>query len=147
MSWFDPRPDRANSLRPGAYAPSNMCPVAITENARSFAVLGAAGGNQIVPCMATLTAMLVMAGLDVEAAMNLPRMSTGSTRDITVDIDMPAGIIAALAGIGTVKPAAQAVFPRPFAAPGAIGRRGAGFVGMPDTTYPAAFAATPEMLA
>ncbi|MBP0656806.1 gamma-glutamyltransferase, partial [Mycobacterium tuberculosis] len=31
LSWFDPRPGRESSLRPTAYAPSNMCPVAITD--------------------------------------------------------------------------------------------------------------------
>lgn len=144
MSWFDPRPGRVNSLRPNAYAPSNMCPVAITDAAGSFAVLGAAGGNQIVPALAQLTAMIVMAGMDVEEAGNRPRMSTGASRDITVNTEMQADEIAALAAIGTVKPMQQTVYPRPFAAPGLIGRRGRGFVGMPDTTYPAAFAATAE---
>lgn len=144
MSWFDPRPDRENSLKPNAYAPSNMCPVAITDAQGSFAVLGAAGGNQIVPALAQLTAMIVMADLDVEEASNRPRMSTGAIRDITVNVDMQADEIAALAAIGTVKPMQQAVYPRPFAAPGLIGRRSGGFVGMPDKTYPAAFAATVE---
>jgi gamma-glutamyltranspeptidase/glutathione hydrolase len=144
MSWFDPRPDRANSLRPNARAPSNMCPVAITDENGSFAVLGAAGGNQIVPCMAQLTAMLVMAGMDPEEAMNRPRMSTGASRDIAVNLDMAEDEIAALAALGTIRPMQQQVYPRPFAAPGIAGRRGDGFVGMADTTYPAAFAATPE---
>ena len=141
MSWFDPTPGRANSLTPNAYAPSNMCPVAITDANGTFAVLGAAGGNQIVPTLAQLTAMLLHAGMDVETAMNTPRMSTGPVSDITIDIDMPADQIEALAQIATVKPAQAAVFPRPFASPGMIGRRGADFVGMPDTSYPAAFAA------
>ncbi|TKT78357.1 gamma-glutamyltransferase [Aquamicrobium sp. LC103] len=145
MSWFDPRPERANSLRPGVYAPSNMCPVAITDQNGSFAVLGAAGGNQIVPCMAQLVGMLIHAGLDVEEALNLPRMSTGPTRDITVDVDMPEDQLAALEALAPLKPFQRAVYPRPFAAPGAIGRRGKAFVGMADTTYPAAFAAIPHM--
>lgn len=144
MSWFDPRPDRANSLRPNAYAPSNMCPVAITDENGTFAVLGAAGGNQIVPCLAQLTAMLVHAGMDVEDVMNMPRMTTGPTRDITVNVDMPEPYLQALAAIAKIKPAQQVVFPRPFAAPGIIGRRGKSFIGMPDGTYPAAFAATAE---
>ncbi|MBP0651443.1 gamma-glutamyltransferase, partial [Mycobacterium tuberculosis] len=72
-------------MRPNAYAPSNMCPVAITDANGTFAVLGAAGGNQIVPVMSQLTAMLVMAGLDAEAAMNTPRLSTGPSRDIAVN--------------------------------------------------------------
>lgn len=142
MSWFDPTPGRANSLLPNAYAPSNMCPVAITDDNGTFAILGAAGGNQIVPSLAQLTAMLVHAGMDVEDAMNTPRMTTGPNSDIIINVDMPEEYIKALSEIAEIKPVQQAVFPRPFAAPGMIGRRGDGFVGMPDITYPAAFAAT-----
>jgi gamma-glutamyltranspeptidase/glutathione hydrolase len=91
--------------------------------------------------MSQLTAMLVMAGLDPEEAMNRPRMSTGPTRDITVNVDMAPDELAALAAIAPLKPAQQTVFPRPFAAPDITGRRGNAFVAMPDTTYPAAYAA------
>lgn len=142
MSWFDPTPGRANSLRPNAYAPSNMCPVAITDENGPFAAYGAAGGNQIVPSLTQLTGMILHAGLDIEDAMNMPRMTTGPHSDIIFNIDMPADQIAALEKIAKVKPAAQVVYPRPFAAPGIVGRRGNAFVGMPDITYPAAFAAT-----
>ncbi|SCX10494.1 gamma-glutamyltransferase [Agrobacterium rosae] len=144
MSWFDPTPGRANSLTPNAYAPSNMCPVVVTDTNGTFAAYGAAGGNQIVPSLAQLTGMIVHAGMDVEEAMNTPRMTTGPHSDIIVNVDMPAEYVEALTKIAKVRPAAQVVFPRPFAAPGMIGRRGDSFVGMPDTTYPAAYAATVE---
>jgi len=142
MSWFDPTPGRANSLTPNAYAPSNMCPVAITDENGAFAAYGAAGGNQIVPSLAQLTGMILHAGLDIEEAMNMPRMTTGPNADIIVNVDMPAEQIEALEKIAKVKPAAAVVYPRPFAAPGMVGRRGSAFVGMPDITYPAAYAAT-----
>lgn len=141
MSWFDPTPGRANSLMPNAYAPSNMCPVVVTDANGPFAAYGAAGGNQIVPSLAQLTGMILHAGMDIEDAMNTPRMTTGPHSDIIVNVDMPAGTIAALEQIAKVRPAAQVVYPRPFAAPGMVGRRGDSFVGMADTTYPAAYAA------
>ncbi|MBB3945277.1 gamma-glutamyltranspeptidase/glutathione hydrolase [Rhizobium skierniewicense] len=141
MSWFDPTPGRANSLTPNAYASSNMCPVVVTDPNGTFAAYGAAGGNQIVPSLAQLTGMIVHAGMDIEDAMNMPRMTTGPHSDIIVNVDMPATYIAALSEIASVRPAAQVVFPRPFAAPGMIGRRGERFIGMADTSYPAAFAA------
>ncbi len=141
MSWFDPTPGRANSLTPNAYAPSNMCPVVLTDSDGTFAAYGAAGGNQIVPSLAQLTGMVVHAGMDIEDAMNTPRMTTGPHADIIVNVDMPADYIAALSQIAKVKAAAQVVFPRPFAAPGMVGRRGESFIGMADTTYPAAYAA------
>ncbi len=142
MSWFDPTPGRANSLTPNAYAPSNMCPVAVSDKNGSFAVYGAAGGNQIIPTLAQLSAFMLYADMDAEAAMNVPRMTTGPSKDIFVNVDMPADIIEALSALSTVKPAQQTVFPRPFASPGMITKRGQEFVGMPDTTYPSAFAAT-----
>ena len=143
MSWFDPTPGRANSLTPNAYAPSNMCPVVITDENGPFAAYGAAGGNQIVPSLTQLTGMILHAGLDVEEAMNIPRMTTGPHSDIIVNVDMPADQITALEEIAKVKPAAAVVYPRPFAAPGIVSRRGKAFVGMPDITYPATFAAIP----
>jgi gamma-glutamyltranspeptidase/glutathione hydrolase len=119
-----------------------MCPVAITDESGPFAAYGAAGGNQIVPALTQLTGMILHAGLDVEDAMNMPRMTTGPHDDIIVNVDMPADQIAALEKIAKVKPAAAVVYPRPFAAPGIVSRRGDAFVGMPDITYPAAYAAT-----
>lgn len=142
MSWFDPTPGRANSLTPNTYASSNMCPVAISDENGSFAICGAAGGNQIVPTLAQLIAMITHAGMDVEDAMNTPRIMTGPNSNIIVNVDMPAAIIEALSELAPIEPFQQVVFPRPFAAPGMIGRRGGQFVGVPDVTYPAAYAAT-----
>lgn len=142
MSWFDPTPGRANSLTPNAYAPSNMCPVVVTDENGPFAAYGAAGGNQIVPSLAQLTGMILHAGLDIEEAMNTPRMTTGPHPHIVVNVDMQPDQIEALAAIAEIRPAAGVVYPRPFAAPGMVARRGQAFVGMPDITYPAAYAAT-----
>jgi gamma-glutamyltranspeptidase/glutathione hydrolase len=136
MAWFDPRPDRLNSLRPGAWAPTNMCPIAITERGKPFAVLGAAGGNQIVPTVSQLAAMLTHAGLDVETAMNLPRMTTGAVDDIVADLDMPEDCLEALRALGPVKQAERSVYPRPFGSPGMAALRDGKAEGMPDTTYP-----------
>ncbi|MGK9168506.1 gamma-glutamyltransferase family protein [Inquilinus limosus] len=137
MAWFDPRPGRANSLRPGALGPNNMCPVAITDADGPFAVLGASGGNQIVPALAQVSAMLLHAGMSVEDALNAPRINAGPTAGITVDIDLPEDCVAALEPLGPIRPAQRAVYPRPFASPSAIARKGGGFTGMADTTYPA----------
>jgi gamma-glutamyltranspeptidase / glutathione hydrolase len=69
-------------------------------------------------------------------------MTTGPHPHIVVNVDMQADQIEALAAIAEIRPAANVVYPRPFAAPGMVGRRGNSFIGMPDITYPAAFAAT-----
>lgn len=143
MAWFDPRPGRPNSLRPGGVGANNMCPTAITRADGAFAVLGASGGNQIVPSLAQIAAMLIHADMSVEQALNAPRMNTGPTREIVVDVDLAPECLEQLARLGTLHPAQRTVYPRPFASPSAIGRRKGGFIGMPDTSYPAAYAATP----
>jgi gamma-glutamyltranspeptidase/glutathione hydrolase len=138
MAWFDLRPNRLYSLAPGATGRNNMCPVAIVDEAGPFAVLGASGGNQIVPALAQITAFLLHAGLDVETALHAPRLNTGPTQDILLDLDMPDDVAEALRALGPVRFAERAVYPRPFASPGAIARRNGRFEGVPDTTYPAA---------
>ncbi|SMY09443.1 gamma-glutamyltransferase [Flavimaricola marinus] len=144
MAWYDPRPGRAASMIPKAYAHSNMCPVAITGAGRSHAVLGASGGNMIVPALAQIVALHLSAGLDVEDALMRPRMDAGAGPGIIANVDMSDAEIAALEEIAPVRPAQAEVMHRPFASPAMIGRRAEAFVGMPDISYPAAHAAALE---
>lgn len=142
MAWFDPRPGRPASMVPKAYAHSNMCPVAITAPGKSVAVLGASGASMIAPALTQLTAMHLLAGMDVEDAINRPRLDAGPQPGIVVNVDMSDDEIAAVAEVGDIRAAQTMVMPRPFASPAMIGRRGDDFVGMPDTSYPPAFAAS-----
>ena len=144
MAWYDPRPGRAASMIPKGYAHSNMCPVAITKPGQSVAVLGASGGNMIVPALAQLVAMHLSAGLDVEDALNRPRMDAGAGPNIIANVDMSDEEIEALEAIAPIRPAQAEVMHRPFASPAMIGRRGDAFIGMPDISYPAAYAAAME---
>jgi gamma-glutamyltranspeptidase/glutathione hydrolase len=137
MAWFDLAPDRLNSLKAGATGRNNMCPVTITDGNGPFAVLGASGGNQIVPALAQVAAMLLHLDLDVETALNAPRLQAGPSAEIVLDSAMGQGVADALADLGPIRFAERAVYPRPFASPSAIARRGGRFEGMPDTTYPA----------
>ncbi|ARO15852.1 gamma-glutamyltranspeptidase / glutathione hydrolase (plasmid) [Ketogulonicigenium robustum] len=141
MAWYDPRPGRINSMVPMAYAHNNMCPVAIAGGGRSVAVLGASGGNMIVPALAQITAMHLVAGMDVADAVSHPRIDAGPAPVVTVNVDMTDAEIAAVAALGPVRAAQTEVMPRPFASPAMTGRRGDLFVGMPDTSYPPAAAA------
>ncbi|MGZ9811171.1 gamma-glutamyltransferase [Pseudoroseicyclus sp. H15] len=141
MAWYDPRPGLAASMTPKAYAHSNMCPVAITRPGQSHAVMGASGGNMIVPALAQITALHLCAGLGVEAALNRPRMDAGAGPGIIANVDMSDEEIAALEEIAPVRPAQAEVMHRPFASPAMIGRQDGTFIGMPDISYPAAHAA------
>ncbi|ADO43981.1 gamma-glutamyltransferase [Ketogulonicigenium vulgare] len=141
MAWFDPRPGKISSMAPNAYAHNNMCPVAIAAHGKSVAVLGASGGNMIVPALAQITAMHLVAGYSVDQAVSHPRIDAGPTPTMTVNVDMTDDEIAAVAAIGPIRAAQNEVMPRPFASPAMTGRDGDVFIGMPDTSYPPAAAA------
>jgi gamma-glutamyltranspeptidase / glutathione hydrolase len=146
MAWFDLAPDRLNSLEAGAPGRNNMCPVAITDGDGPFAVLGASGGNQIVPALTQIAAMLLHLDLHVETALNAPRLHAGPSAEIILDSEMGQDVADGLADLGPIRFAERGVYPRPFASPSATSRRGGRFEGMPDTTYPAseAVAAAPR---
>jgi gamma-glutamyltranspeptidase / glutathione hydrolase len=48
LMWFDPRPDRPNSLAPGKRALTNMCPLIATRDGRPRFGVGASGGRRIL---------------------------------------------------------------------------------------------------
>lgn len=144
MAWFDLEPGRLNSLEAGAPGRNNMCSVAITDGDGPFAVLGASGGNQIVPALAQVAAMLLHLDLDVEEALNAPRINAGPSAEILFDNAIGQDVVDALSDLGPIRFAERAVYPRPFASPAAIARRGGRFEAMPDTTYPASEAVAAE---
>lgn len=74
MMWFDPMPDRANSLVGGRHPLCNMCPtVLFREDGTNFA-LGACGGRKIFPAVLQLTSFVLDFGMDIDAAVHQPRV-------------------------------------------------------------------------
>ncbi|MGH1413858.1 MAG: gamma-glutamyltransferase [Pelagimonas sp.] len=141
MAWYDPRPGRTTSMTPQAYAHSNMCPAIVTKDGAPVLAVGASGASMIVPSVAQYIALHLCAGLDVDEAAHRPRLHRGPDGRIVADVDMTTDEIAALQAIGEVTPMQTTVMPRPFGSPSMIGRGADGFVGIPDISYPAAFAA------
>lgn len=141
MAWYDPRPGRITSMVPHAYAHSNMCPAIVTKNGLPVLAVGASGANMILPAVAQLIALHLCAGLDVDEAAHRPRFHRGPDGKMIVNPDMSHDEIAALEALGPVTPMQNTVMPRPFGSPSMIGRDEAGFVGVPDVSYPGAFAA------
>lgn len=84
MMWFDPRPGRANSVAGGRYPLSNMCPtIGRIKDGRMFA-LGACGGRQIFPAVYQILSFLCDFGMDVNAAIHLPRVDVSGTDLVTI---------------------------------------------------------------
>ncbi|RVT84255.1 gamma-glutamyltransferase [Rhodobacteraceae bacterium CCMM004] len=141
MAWYDPRPGRTTSMTPQMYAHSNMCPAIVTKGDAPVLAVGASGANMIVPAVAQLIALHLCAGMGVSEAAHRPRLHLGPEGKMVVNVDMRPDEIAALEALGPLTPMQTTVMPRPFGSPSMIGREGAAFVGVPDISYPGAFAA------
>ena len=122
MMWFDPRPGKPNSIAPAKRPLSNMCPVVLARNGRGIAALGASGGRRIMPAVAQLVSFLVDYRLDLDTAMHLPRVNATGIGKATVDPQMPADTIAAIAARIETVPGERAVYPVLYAAPQVVTR-------------------------
>ena len=138
IMWFDPTPQRPNSIRPGARPLSNMCPT-IVERADGFRfAIGACGGRKIFPAVFQLTSFLVDYEMDLDAAINAPRVDVSGTEEVSVDERLEANVVAALMNGRRCTIAVNGVYPNRFglpnvvgSLPGAAGFVGAAFVGSP----------------
>ncbi|MDX2102858.1 MAG: gamma-glutamyltransferase [Alphaproteobacteria bacterium] len=139
LSWFDPRPGRLNSLSPGARALTNMCPTIVTRAGRPILAVGASGGSQIVPAVAQVIALWLQGGLNLEQAMHHPRLDATGGGTVRLDPELPEALKHSLAQRFRTVEVPRTVFPRPFAAPGAVARDPAGInSALADITYPMA---------
>lgn len=122
VMWFDPRPGRPNSIRPGRRPLSNMCPT-IVERADGFrCALGASGGRRIMPAVLQLTSFLCDYGMTLEEAFHTPRIDSSGTDLVVVDDRLPRATQAALAAEFCTLVGPHAVYPKLFACPNAAGR-------------------------
>lgn len=84
MMWFDPVPNRPNSVAGGRRPLSNMCPV-IGElaNGSRFAV-GACGGRTIFPAVYQLISFLCDFGMSVDEAIHQARVDVSGTELVSI---------------------------------------------------------------
>ena len=89
IMWFDPRPGRPNSIRPGRRPLSNMCPaILVRDDGQRFA-MGAAGGRRILPAVMQLISFLVDYRMGVGEAVHHPRIDVSGTPTVAIDGPMP----------------------------------------------------------
>ena len=84
MMWFDPRPDRINSIAPGAIPQVNMSPVLVTRDHQLVGVLGASGGRKIMGGLAQVLLNLLLYEMPIDDAIAAPRLDV-SGRVMYVD--------------------------------------------------------------
>lgn len=137
MAWFDPRPGRHNSLASDARAQSNMCPLLVMDGQGLYAALGASGGNQIVPALAQVLAILPRVAADPARALAVPRFDIQGDGRVTVMPALSPTTRQALAAAFQVVEVADTLFPRRFAAPSVLARCEDGrYTGAGDRLYP-----------
>lgn len=82
MMWFDPLPDRPNSLVGGRHPLCNMCPTLLfRDDATRFAV-GACGGRKIFPSVLQLTSFVLDFAMDINDAVHQPRVDVSGNENV-----------------------------------------------------------------
>ena len=122
MLWFDPEPNRPNSIAPGKRPLCNICPVVVAKDGRPWFCIGASGGRRIVPAVTQLSMMMVDRGLDVETAFHQPRIDVSGVGPIRVNRDLPDDVKKAIAAKLPIVEVANQISPLGFANPCCIVR-------------------------
>jgi|FEC22Drversion2_1045045.scaffolds.fasta_scaffold00294_34 gamma-glutamyltranspeptidase / glutathione hydrolase len=122
MLWFDPEPDRPNSIAPGKRPLCNICPVVVARDGKPWFCIGASGGRRIVPAVTQLALMLIDRAMDVEAAFHQPRIDVSGVGPIRVNRDLPDAVKKAIAAKLPTVDVANQVSPLGFANPSCIVR-------------------------
>ena len=122
MLWFDPEPNRPNSIAPGKKPLCNICPVVVVKDGQPWFCIGASGGRRIVPAVSQLSLMLIDRGMDVEAAFHQPRVDISGVGPIRVNRDLPDDVKKAIAAKLPMVEVDNPVSPLGFANPSCIVR-------------------------
>ena len=122
MLWFDPEPNRPNSIAPGKKPLCNICPVVVVKDGKPWFCIGASGGRRIVPAVSQLSLMMIDRGMDVEAAFHQPRVDISGVGPIRVNRDLPDDVKKAIAARLPMVEVDNPVSPLGFANPSCIVR-------------------------
>jgi len=122
MLWFDPEPNRPNSIAPGKRPLCNICPVVVVKDGAPWFCIGASGGRRIVPAVTQLSLMMIDRGLDVEAAFHQPRVDVSGVGPIRVNRLLPDAVKQAIAAKLPITEVDNPISPLGFANPSCIVR-------------------------
>ena len=122
MLWFDPEPNKPNSIAAGKRPLCNICPVVVVKDGQPWFCIGASGGRRIVPAVSQLALMLIDRGMDVEAAFHQPKIDVSGVGPIRVNRDLPDAVKKAIAARLPIVEVTNHMSPLGFANPCAIVR-------------------------
>tara|TARA_B100001093_G_scaffold459599_1_gene472852 strand:- start:889 stop:2460 length:1572 start_codon:yes stop_codon:yes gene_type:complete len=115
--WFNPLPDKPNSLAPNKGALSNMCPAIVEKNGRPYFAIGASGGRRIMPAVFQLITMIGILEMELDAAAHQPRIDVCGEGRCTVDPELGPEIRAEIEKRMPVFIGENSVFPTLYACP------------------------------
>jgi gamma-glutamyltranspeptidase/glutathione hydrolase len=120
VMWFDPQPDRPNSIGPGKRALTNMCPLIVARDGRPRFGVGASGGRRILGAVLQMASFVVDFGMSPEEAAHHPRVDVSGAEGVALDRLMPEAVIDRLSGRGGVRLVEHTVSPQQFACPNLV---------------------------
>ena len=74
MDDFNAKPGTSNSIEPGKKPLSSMTPTIVLKEGKPFLALGSPGATRIIPTVAQIISNIIDHGMDVQEAINAPRM-------------------------------------------------------------------------
>jgi len=120
IMWFDPTPGTPNSLYPGKRCLCNYTPVlAETTDGRRLAV-GASGGRRIMPAVMQLLSFVIDFGMDLDVAIQQPRIDASEGNLVIGDMRLPDEVRAALRSRFDYEQARVQNIPGRFAIPSVV---------------------------
>src|SRR5947209_4623083 len=122
IMWFDPRPDRPNSMGPGKRALTNMCPLVATRDGRARFGVGASGGRRILASVVQMASFIIDFAMTPEQAAHHPRIDVSGETGIAIDRRLPEAIGERLGARRGAQLVEHTVWPQRFACPNLVMR-------------------------
>ena len=119
VMWFDPRPNRPNSIGPNKRPLSNMCPVILLRDDGMRFALGASGGRRIMPAVFQLISFLTDYRMSLDEAIHQPRLDVSGSDTVTLDQALPEDILETISRTHQTQVVPNGVYPNLFACPSA----------------------------
>ena len=92
MDDFDKRPGQANSIAGGKRPLSSMSPTLMLKNGKPFATIGSPGGKRILSTVAMLISDLVDFDMDIQSAINTPRINNYESGSLKIEARIPVDV-------------------------------------------------------
>jgi gamma-glutamyltranspeptidase/glutathione hydrolase len=92
MDDFDKRPGQANSIAGGKRPLSSMSPTLMLKDGKPFATIGSPGGKRILSTVAMLISDLVDFDMDIQSAINTPRINNYESGSLKIEARIPVSV-------------------------------------------------------